>query len=350
MNDKDYADLLYEIFNSSEMSTVFTQPRMSPLELAIYMKRRYEFAVSDELLEALKAEDAAIPLVPQTLEALQSIALSLWQDSSPSREKIEMRFVNGIPINAQIVVNEATKNPIILINIGMIGVIQLAMNIYNAITSKGAHVGLAPITYDQLYDEMIELADIVANGAKDGPPEHNYSKEGSAMADINVGVVYGAVGIEVFILLHELAHVSLGHIEDIKRSSTDLADPQELTIAIVPRSAFQEIDADLQALSWMIYPQKGEGMMASDALFLYGFYILFAQLCADSDKREIAANPTFTDPEHLNRWAVVKRHFGIEQFADRAVWNLDPWFQQIVQRRAFVNATNRRRTETQAQA
>lgn len=323
MTDEEYARFIANVFTSPEITILFSQPRVDFNTLKTYFQQRYGIEISESDIE--DTEDG--PFEKTGLYWVKDLAKRIAKRHFEAADTIVVEFAPNWAINGQIVINPTTMNPIVLINLGMVGTLQFALNCYLAITSKNSSDNLLPFSFNDLYMELIEVAEVSVNGNLKNF-EHNYTKTGGVYSAFNKGVVHLTVLIEIFIILHELAHIELGHIQEI-----DISLPQDMPksstpLHIIDRSIKKEISADLRAYQWLTSSVDGTYVEEQDALFVIGFYLLYSELCQNVEKREFPKT-SFVYPEYTYRWEIIKTVVRIERFQGAPVWEIDAWFSRI---------------------
>jgi len=347
MTDKEYAEHIADVFTSSEVVYIASTPNMAFKYAQPYFKAMYGIEILKEDWETREKFTA-----DNFLSVICDMARDLVPESYQLTKDLVIKFVPNWATNAQVVINPSTKNPIVFINTGVVGNIQIALNVYTALTRKNISISLAPYTFEQLYDEMLEAVEVSVNGMTAGKEMTHIAKFGSVDAVVNNGIVHIAVTVEIFMILHEIAHIVLGHVQssfDPNKVNPKAPSGSEM-LHVIDRPVGKEVDADLAAIKWLMRPKQGTGLEPSTALFVLGFYLMYLQLCEDVDSRRGFDWFGVYSKEYSFRWEVAKRHFLIEQYQGSPAWDIDAWFSRIRSRLAFKKSSSDHGKVPQAQA
>jgi hypothetical protein len=99
--------------------------------------------------------------------------------------------------------------------------------------------------------------------------------------------------IHTFILLHEYAHVCLGHLDDCPVNDTD---------RLITKSKDKEIQADVQAIQWLIASEEYRNIVPS-VCHILGLLFRFQHLCEMHPSFDLKR---YSHPSAMERWDRIK--------------------------------------------
>lgn len=99
--------------------------------------------------------------------------------------------------------------------------------------------------------------------------------------------------IDTFILLHEYAHVVLGHLDDCQVNATD---------RLIKKNRAQEIQADEQAVQWLIGSNEYRNIVPS-VCHILGLLFRFQDLCETHPSFDLKG---YSHPSAMERWEQIK--------------------------------------------
>jgi hypothetical protein len=332
IGDAQYADELVAIFSDDQQTSfMVSTPRPDWEYDKDYFSRYYDVSISQEEHETIysQLQDPASFANGVFVGELKKLAVAKLPPTHKQLGQLEVRLVPNWALNAQIALNPGTGSPIVLLNAGVMHLLQVALNIYFALTVRNTQPDLRFISFEDLFKEFMDLVQIAIHGIRDeNGPRKNVAKFG--VLKNPRFVVHLTTLAETFLLLHEYAHIALGHIPIIDFSKFSDTPDGAQPVHIMDRSTHNEISADIWAIRCLTSSTSAESPFDEDVvLFAYGFLMLFFETCYRMDPDQ-EAKERFGYPEYVYRWEAIKTYFEIERHSDSFLWTLDSWFSRII--------------------
>lgn len=336
MTDADYADLMVNVLSDKRTYSFASMQSIDTSRRRLLIARH--FGIETDLDTGVQPADFRSWANSLTAE-LKRLAVAKLPTTHRDLARYEVRLVENWALNAQVLINPHTGNPLILLNAGIMGILQLAFNIYFALTYRKELVECSFLTNDDIKVEFFQVISVALHGHNAAGGSESHVAKLGVLRDPLFTIGLTTIG-EVFLLLHEYAHIALGHVPAVDLAARREACDGPPQLHTFKRTTQQELEADCWAIDCLSGAQDDQEPFDTDiVLFVYGFLMLFLETCyrMDNDNEE---QILFKYPEHVYRWEAIKDIMCIENYPSNPVWGLDPWFSRLVRfgvQRGFIN-------------
>lgn len=244
------------------------------------------------------------------------------------REKVSKIPVGLLPtrlINAS-TIRTPRNGSVILLDSAVLYSLPFLLRSYFALDSWRTS---DPFCRDHSEEEFAQTIILLAYFCASG--NVNYLKQAPALKcpsipDYDETTTYFAFQTEIFILLHEYAHVISGHLNS---GINSIHIGKSIPVEIYTKAQFQEFEADRFAISKIVEYSKGESKATDNIVGPSLLFCLFGLVEAIFKKK--GRFLPYTHPPAVERWKRIREYVNLSSYPKAYAVRIEPCFRKLME-------------------